>query len=310
MPLFSFLMPVKNVERYIQEALESLGAQTFRDWELIVIDDGSSDTTRELILATAVQDSRIHLVQNPGTGQTQALNCGYERASGRYIKFIDGDDILAPSFSKHVDSLTARDATYHDLEIVDEQLAKINVLRLTSKFSSVSFAKCLQNMAPIPRSAWTLSKSVADRLFPMPKEVPSPHEDVWIALVIKKISDIGYLPKPLYLYRQHPGQFYGGIYNFKKDVVIRRAQAKLRLIGLFESQGKILWEDLPRGAEILRSIRLYYSLLEKEEVGLWEGLRAPLPWHRKLKILVVKKWPRVASRVSRWKSNLRFSFLR
>jgi glycosyltransferase involved in cell wall biosynthesis len=310
MPLFSFLMPVKNVERYIQEALESLRAQTFRDWELIVIDDGSSDATWELILATAGRDGRIQLVRNPGTGQTQALNFGYGRASGRYIKFIDGDDILTPSFSKHLDSLTARDATYHDLEIVDEQLARINVLRLTSKFSSASFAECLQNMAPVPRGAWTLSKSVADRLFPMPKEVPSPHGDVWIALVIKKISDIGYLPQPLYLYRQHRGQFYSGIYNFKKDAVIRRAQAMLRLIGFLESQGKTLWEDLPEGAEILRSIRIYYSLLEKEEVGFWEGLRVPLPWPRKMKILVVKKWPRLASRVSRWKSNLRFSFLR
>jgi glycosyltransferase involved in cell wall biosynthesis len=310
MPLFSFLMPVKNVERYIQEALESLRAQTFRDWELIVVDDGSTDFTRELILAAAGLDGRIQLVRNSGTGQTQALNFGYGRTTGQYIKFIDGDDILTPSFSNHLDSLTARDATYHDLEIVDEQLARINVWRLTSKFSAVSFPECLRNMAPIPRGAWTLSRRVAERLFPMPEKLPSPHEDVWIALVIKKISDIGYLPQPLYLYRQHRGQFYSGIYNFNKDAVIRRAQAMLRLIGFLESSGKTLWEDLPECAEILRSVRLYYSLLEKEEVGLWEGLRAPLPWLRKLKILVIKRWPRLASRLSRWKSQLRFSFLR
>lgn len=310
MPLFSFLMPVKNVERYIQEALESLRVQTFRNWELIVVDDGSTDATRELISKMADRDCRIQLIQNPGKGQTQALNFGYVHASGRYIKFIDGDDILPPSFSIHLDSLIARNATYHDLEIVDEQLARINTLRLTSKFSSASFAGCLQNMAPVPRGAWTISRNVADKLFPMPKGLPSPHEDVWIALVIKKISEISYLPMPLYLYRQHMGQFYSGIYNFKKEAVIRRAKAMLRLIGFLENQGKALWEDLPNGKEILRSIRLYYYLLEKEKVGFWEGLGAPLPWPKRLKILVVKKWPWLASRISRWKSNLRISFLR
>lgn len=310
MPLFSFLMPVKNVERYIQEAMESLRAQTFRDWELIVIDDDSSDATRELILSTAAQDSRIQLVRNPSRGVTQALNFGYGLTSGRFIKFIDGDDILSFSFSKHLTSLTDGEATYHDLEIVDEKLARINILRLTSKFSSASFADCLQNMAPVPRGAWTMSRSVAGQLFPIPDKVLAPHEDVWIALVIKKIADIGYLPRPLYLYRQHPGQFYGGIYNFNKEAVIQRAQAMLKLVGFLEGQGKRLWADLPECEEILRSVRIFYSLLEKEEIGLREGLGAPLPWPKKLKILVVKKWPRLASCVSRWKSQLRFSFLR
>jgi glycosyltransferase involved in cell wall biosynthesis len=308
MPLFSFIMPVKNEEKYIYDAIQSLRSQAFCDWELIVVDDHSNDKTQEIVSYLKKSDSRIRLVQSTGSGQVQALTCGYAQTSGRFIKFIDGDDILPQSFSDHIRELVSHSASYHDLEIVDENLKRINVLHLTSKYEHIPFSMLLKKMAPIPRGSWTLSREIADRLFPIPDRTP--YADVWIGLTIKKISDICYIDKPLYLYRQHNKQVYRGIYNFQGDVVVRRACNTLRLIEFLEHEGGHLWKDLPDGQFIIRSVRLYYSILSQEKIGWKKILFAPLPLIKRIRLLVVKKYPKLASCLSRTKSGARFRFLR
>jgi glycosyltransferase involved in cell wall biosynthesis len=308
MPLFSFIMPVKNEKIYVQEAIQSIRSQAFYDWELVVVDDHSNDNTQEIVSFLANQDSRIRLIKSFGTGQVQALTCGYAQTSGRFIKFIDGDDILSTSFSDHLGELMSHLASYHDLEIVDENLKRINVLHLTSKYAHIPFSRLLNKMAPIPRGSWTLSREIADRLFPIPDRTP--YADVWIGLTIKKTSDIGYINKPLYLYRQHKKQAYRGIYNFQGDVVVRRACTMLRLIEFLEHEGGHLWKDLPDGRFIIRSVKLYYSILSQENIGWNKILFAPLPFIKRIRLLVVKKCPRLASCLSRIKSGVRFRFLR
>lgn len=301
-------MPVKNEEKYIQEAIQSVMRQAFRDWELIVVDDHSNDNTPAIVSEMMDGDTRIRLVRNLGAGQVQALTYGYARTSGRFIKFIDGDDILPSSFSDHLDDLMLHPASYHDLEIVNEELKRINVLHLTSKFAHIPFSSFLKKMAPIPRGAWTLSREIADRLFPIPDKTP--YADVWIGLTIKKVAAIGYVKYPLYVYRQHRDQVYRGIYNYSGDVVVRRASTMMRLIEFLESEGTHLWKDLPDGRGIVRSLRLYYSILGQENIRLIEIFSVPLQLKNKMRLLVVKKCPKLASYLSRIKSGIRLRFLR
>jgi len=308
MALFSFIMPVKNEEKYVREAIQSVMAQTFFDWELIVVDDHSNDNTPEIVTAIGNLDSRIRLVRSSGTGQVQALTCGYARTSGRFIKFLDGDDILPSSFSDHLADLTLYQASYHDLEIVDEDLKRINILHLTSKYAHIPFSRFINKMAPIPRGAWTLSREIADRLFPIPDKTP--YADVWIGLTVKKNANLGYIEYPLYIYRQHRDQVYRGIYNYNGDVVVRRALTMIRLIEFLESEGTHLWKDLPDGRAIVRSLRLYYSILGQEKIRWKEIFSAPLQLKNKLRLLVIKKCPKLASYLSRIKSGFRFRFLR
>ena len=307
MPLFSFIMPVKNEERYIQEAIQSVVAQAFCDWELIVVDDHSNDNTAAIVSAIGTRDPRVRLVRSPGAGQVQALTYGYELTSGRFIKFLDGDDILPRSFSDYWIDLTLHPASYHDLEIVDEDLKRINVLHLTSKYAHIPYSMFLYKMAPIPRGAWTLSREIADRLFPMPDKTP--YADVWIGLTVKKNVKLGYIEYPLYIYRQHRDQVYSGIYNYSGDVVVRRALTMKRLIEFLESEGTHLWKDLPDGRVIVRSVRLYYSMLSQEKIGWKEILSAPLSLKNKTRLLVIKKCPKLASHLARIKSSVRLRFL-
>jgi hypothetical protein len=96
-PIVSVLMPVYNAEAFLVEALESLLAQTCRDFELIAIDDGSSDQSPMLLNQFAQQDSRIHINTQPeNKGVSQALNIGLRLATGKYLARMDADDINLP----------------------------------------------------------------------------------------------------------------------------------------------------------------------------------------------------------------------
>lgn len=307
-PLISFIMPVKNEEKYIREAIDSIRNQAFTDWELIVIDDHSSDNTQEIVMMLSKQDGRIKPLINVGTGQAQALSCGYAKSAGSFIKFMDGDDLLPASFSNHINHIMLHRASYHDLEIVGKDLKPINVLRLTSKYEQITYSQFVRKMAPIPRGAWTLARDVADSVFPVPKEVR--YADVWIALNVKRYINIVHIDVPLYMYRQHDEQVYNGIYNYSGEAVVRRARTMLSLVDYLEGEGAFLWQDVPDGLSILRSIRLYHSVLSLEKVGSGMILKTPLPLFKRAKLLVVKKSPGIASWLSRTKSRVRFRFLR
>lgn len=94
-PLISVLMPAYNCEAYVLEAVSSMLSQSFADFELLVIDDGSTDSTSKLL--GAVHDPRLRLVSNErNIGLIGTLNRGLELAKGRYIARMDADDISAP----------------------------------------------------------------------------------------------------------------------------------------------------------------------------------------------------------------------
>jgi glycosyltransferase involved in cell wall biosynthesis len=94
-PLISVLMPAYNCEAYVLEAVSSILSQSFTDFELLVIDDGSTDSTRKLL--ESVDDPRLRLVSNErNIGLIGTLNRGLDLALGRYIARMDADDVSAP----------------------------------------------------------------------------------------------------------------------------------------------------------------------------------------------------------------------
>jgi len=95
MPRVTVLLPVYNAEKYIKEAIESMLNQTFRDFELLIINDGSTDKSLEII--TSCKDGRIRLIVNEkNEGLIYSLNKGIEMAQGEYIARMDADDICMP----------------------------------------------------------------------------------------------------------------------------------------------------------------------------------------------------------------------
>lgn len=100
--LVSVIMPAYNVAAYIEESIRSVIEQEYTAWELIVINDGSSDSTSAIVRSLAEKDSRIKLYEQENRGVSAARNLGITMAAGKYLAFLDGDDLWDKSFLRKV----------------------------------------------------------------------------------------------------------------------------------------------------------------------------------------------------------------
>lgn len=111
MPAISIVMPVYNAERFLARSVDSVLAQTFTDFELLLIDDGSSDSSPNLCDAYAKKDARIKAFHKENGGTSSARNMGIELAEGDYIGFMDNDDYIFPyAYEKLYEKVVAADA--------------------------------------------------------------------------------------------------------------------------------------------------------------------------------------------------------
>lgn len=97
-PLISIIMPMYGVEAYIGRAIESVQQQTFTFWELLIVNDGTKDCSRDIAAEYASKDKRIRIIDKPNGGLTSARLKGLEYAGGNYLAFIDSDDTLQSSY--------------------------------------------------------------------------------------------------------------------------------------------------------------------------------------------------------------------
>src|SRR6267378_744209 len=93
MPFFSVIMPAYNREKYIGDALGSVLAQSCADWECIVVDDGSADSTCAIVREFVAKEPRIRLIERANGGPGAARNQGATEARGKYLAFLDSDDL-------------------------------------------------------------------------------------------------------------------------------------------------------------------------------------------------------------------------
>ena len=103
----SVIIPVYNMTRYLRECLDSILAQTFTDWEAICVDDGSPDDCGKILDEYAAKDARIKVIHQKNCGTGEARNAGLAVATGDWIVFLDGDDVLAPSALSRLAAISA-----------------------------------------------------------------------------------------------------------------------------------------------------------------------------------------------------------
>ena len=97
-PLLSIIVPIYKVEEFLEECIESILKQEFKDYELILVDDGSPDACGEICDDYAAKDSRIKVIHKTNGGQSSARNAGIDIAQGRYLSFIDSDDFISNDY--------------------------------------------------------------------------------------------------------------------------------------------------------------------------------------------------------------------
>ena len=133
MPKVSVIVPVYNVRDYIEECVDSVRRQSFSGWELILVNDGSTDGSREICRSLAGTDCRIRVLDRTNGGAGAARNTGMNSAQGEFITFLDSDDSYAP---EHLATLldlmedTGADVTAVGAVTVDEQGAELGRITL------------------------------------------------------------------------------------------------------------------------------------------------------------------------------------
>jgi len=119
--MISIIVPVYNVEKYLQRCVDSILVQSFGDYELILIDDGSTDASGSMCDAYAARDNRVRVYHDNNQGVSAARNHGIDVATGEWIAFIDSDDYILPDYLQSM---------YHNTEKFDCDLVMTGIKRL------------------------------------------------------------------------------------------------------------------------------------------------------------------------------------
>lgn len=249
--MVSIVMPAYNAQDYIQEAIQSVLQQTYTEWELLVIDDASSDRTAEIVNQLVRKDSRVHYIKNKANiGAAESRNRGVELAKGQWIAFLDSDDCWHPDKLKRQLDLAEK----HRAEFVFSGSAFMNKDGRRLEYylavpEQISYSQLLkQNI--ISCSSVLIKKSlIAD--FPM-KHAEDMHEDfaVWLQILKNRNLQAFGINEPLLIYRITAASKSGN-----KIRAARMTYRVYRYLGLsvFEAIYYWLWY-------VCRSLRKYKSL--------------------------------------------------
>ena len=113
--MITIIVPVYNVEKYLHDCIESILNQTYKDFELILVDDGSKDNSGKICDEFAQKDYRINTIHQKNAGEGMARNAGLEIANGEWMVFVDSDDYIRPDYIK--DLLKAQNDSNADIVI-------------------------------------------------------------------------------------------------------------------------------------------------------------------------------------------------
>ncbi|MBR3242423.1 MAG: glycosyltransferase [Parasporobacterium sp.] len=173
-PLISVIIPYFNTEKYLVRCVDSITAQTWRNLEIILVNDGSDDRSPSIARELASEDSRIVIMDVPHGGVSIARNAGLERASGKYVLFVDSDDWMAPRIIGHMARL---------MEKLDADLVTCEIERSEeiSEFPSAKQAK--------------YSVCTRDAFMRIFFKISS---NEWVHFPVAKLYKRELLPKPLY----------------------------------------------------------------------------------------------------------------
>ncbi len=202
MPTVSVVIPTYNAARYVEAAVASVLGQTFKDVEVLVVDDGSTDET-EAVLSR--YRSAVRYLRQENGGVSAARNRGIQESTGRYVAFLDADDTWFPEkLDRQVAALGSSGrhrACYSAHVICTEALEPLSVQRGVRKSSSLEGLLLIGNVVGTPSSV------LCDRsLFSIvggfdPRLSQCADWDMWVRLAT--VSEFLYLDEPLVMYRQH-----------------------------------------------------------------------------------------------------------
>lgn len=234
--MVSIIVPVFNIERYLPKCVESILDQTYKDFEVILVDDGSTDTSGQICDEYAAKDRRIKVIHKNNGGVTTARNYGLREAAGDWIMYIDGDDWIEPMtlelFTDYADANRA-DIVIGDFQMVSDTSTTIystidwNQNKTESLNRYISYAWTIACGSIVKRSIFDIYNISS------PIEI-SYCEDFHLMVRLCFCADkIVHLNVPLYNYRQRGASI---MHNLNKQTELDEQWAYQDIIRFFKEQ--------------------------------------------------------------------------
>ncbi|MGG6293243.1 glycosyltransferase family 2 protein [Leptolyngbya sp. AN02str] len=204
MPQITVVIPAYNAMRYLPAAVDSVLNQTFTDFEILIVDDGSSDQVRSW--ASQLSDPRIRLISQPNQGLSGARNTGILQAQGDYVAFLDADDLWAPSkLEKQLRQFQERPElglVHTWMEFIDESGKSTG--RVMKSFAEGDTWNVLAERNVIACPSVIVRRSCFDQVGMFDCQLRSLEDwDMWIRIAAQ--FPFAVVPEPLAYYRQTPG---------------------------------------------------------------------------------------------------------
>ena len=286
-PLISVIIPVYKVEAYLTACVESVLAQTYQNFEIILVDDGSPDNCPQMCDEFAARDSRIRVIHKPNGGLSSARNAGIDGAKGEYLAFLDSDDLWTPLFLERL--YRAIGETGADLAVCLfrrfrgtpplEQPEAAQTLLLTQREAfECLFGVRNENMVVAPNKLYdrklfspvnestvvTWNKLYSADTF---REIRYPvgklHEDEAVIHEILGLTQkVAWVEEAHYLYRESSNSITTAKFSLKR---LDETYAKEQRIAYFESRGMTDLADRTRIVYLNNLMRLYRTVQAEVE---------------------------------------------
>ncbi|HBE16102.1 MAG TPA: hypothetical protein DEG17_18895 [Cyanobacteria bacterium UBA11149] len=272
MPKISIISPCYNQEKYIARAIDSMLAQTFTDWEQIIVNDGSTDNSKQIILHYTKKDSRIRLINQPNGGLQNARNNGFKASSpdSKYLLWFDPDDSLDPKILEimvnYLEEHPHVGLVFCDYYLIDTEDKIIKTAKTPRRIPTKFGIQNLPYQTPetsfisvgfdcIPEAMAMVRRLVYEKTTGWAEWLGQGGEGIDLFIQVALLSEVHFIPQNLYYYRRHSQQ---------------TSQTTVK----FEIQMEKLITKWKEGREIPEEAKAKYA----ELAWLWEYRFFPYLW--------------------------------
>lgn len=231
-PLVSVVIPCYNMGEYIKETIDSVKSQTFKDFEIIVVDDGSDDPATVACLDTLAVDQTVRLYRTSNHGLSAARNNGIAMARGRYILPLDGDDLIAPDF---LDKTVAVLDRYPEIRVVATDAQLFGAVNRVKRLPEFSVKRLLSENLLFATSLFRKSDWQAVGGYCTAMRFGWEDWEFWLA-ICKQDRHVVRLTEPIFLYRIRENSMNRSMTYLKKAtmllvIVVRHWESYLKYPG-------------------------------------------------------------------------------
>lgn len=283
-PAISVIIPIYNVEDFLRKGLDSLLDQTMKDFEVIMVNDGCTDSSRDIMQEFSQKDSRFHIIDKPNGGVSTARNAGVANAVGEYIAFLDSDDYVKPDYLEKLYQTareTGADVTCCNYTLDMSESKRVITLPIRLPAGLYRTERLMRSLLKDVRMHYFLWNKLWKRTLFTEHDIVFPEmffEDIATTPRLMYFANkVAVLKESYYYYMQRKGSILGSMDIRKINDYIRSLAVIRNFLEQQDDFQRYRWTLIFYGYKVI--LTNYYSILvahvkHRRLSGLWSNLAA------------------------------------